>query len=66
MLERYHKTRSNSLAIAGEPMVERKGPLATWVEKANIDVKIDQHLLRLSPSVYNNQTDIDKLLNALS
>jgi selenocysteine lyase/cysteine desulfurase len=36
------------------------------LEKASIDAKIDQHLLRLSPSVYNNQTDIDKLLNALS
>jgi selenocysteine lyase/cysteine desulfurase len=40
--------------------------LATRLEKANIDVKFDQHLLRLSPSVYNNQTDIDKLLNAVS
>jgi selenocysteine lyase/cysteine desulfurase len=39
--------------------------LAMRLEKANIDVKIDQHLLRLSPSVYNNQTDIDRLLNAL-
>ena len=36
------------------------------LEKAKVDVKIDQHLLRVSPSVYNNQTDIDKLLNALS
>jgi selenocysteine lyase/cysteine desulfurase len=66
MLERYHKTRSNSLAIAGEPMVERKGPLATRLEKANIDVKIDQPLLLLSPSVYNNQTEIDRLLNAVA
>jgi selenocysteine lyase/cysteine desulfurase len=40
--------------------------LSTRLEKANIDVKIEQHLLRVSPSVYNNQTDIDKLLNALS
>jgi selenocysteine lyase/cysteine desulfurase len=100
MLERYHKTSSNSLATAGEPMVERKGqqirlrapgrlgypsvtppeaksaivsfvvkdprPLATRLEKAKIDVKIDQPLLLLSPSVYNNQTEIDKLLNAVS
>jgi selenocysteine lyase/cysteine desulfurase len=40
--------------------------LATRLEKANIDVKIDQPLLLLSPSVYNNQTEIDKLLNAVS
>ncbi len=40
--------------------------LSARLEKANVDVKIDQHLLRVSPSIYNNQTDIDKLLNALS
>jgi selenocysteine lyase/cysteine desulfurase len=40
--------------------------LSARLEKANIDVKIDQHLLRVSPSIYNDQTDIDKLLNALS
>ena len=45
---------------------DAKNALAARLEKANVDVKIDQHLLRLSPSVYNNQTDIDKLLNALS
>jgi selenocysteine lyase/cysteine desulfurase len=57
--------------------VEAKSPIVSFVvkdphgiaarlERANVDVKIDQHLLRLSPSVYNNQADIDKLLNALS
>ena len=40
--------------------------LSARLEKSNVDVKIDQHLLRLSPSVYNNQADIDKLLNVLS
>ena len=40
--------------------------LSARLEKAKVDVKIDQHLLRVSPSVYNNQADIDKLLNALS
>jgi selenocysteine lyase/cysteine desulfurase len=39
---------------------------AAWLERANIDVKIDQRLMRVSPSVYNDHTDIDKLLNALS
>src|SRR6266446_9324489 len=37
--------------------------LPARLEKANVDVKIEQHLLRVSPSVYNNQADIDKLLN---
>ena len=36
------------------------------LEKANVDAKVEQHLLRVSPSVYNNQADIDRLLNALS
>jgi selenocysteine lyase/cysteine desulfurase len=40
--------------------------VAARLEKANVDVKIDQHLMRVSPSVYNDQSDIDKLLNALS
>jgi selenocysteine lyase/cysteine desulfurase len=47
-------------------VVKEPHALSARLEKANIDVKIDQHLLRVSPSVYNNQTDIDKLLNALS
>jgi selenocysteine lyase/cysteine desulfurase len=47
-------------------VVKNPHALAARLEKANIDVKIEQHLLRLSPSVYNNQTDIDRLLNALS
>ena len=44
----------------------RQTAVAARLERAGIDAKIDQHLLRLSPSIYNNQTDIDKLLNALS
>jgi selenocysteine lyase/cysteine desulfurase len=40
--------------------------VAARMEKANIDVKFDQHLMRVSPSAYNDQNDIDRLLNALS
>ena len=47
-------------------VVKEPQALPARLEKANIDVKIDQHLLRVSPSVYNNQGDIDRLLNALS
>ena len=47
-------------------VVKEPHALSARLEKANVDVKIDQHLLRLSPSIYNNQADIDNLLNALS
>jgi selenocysteine lyase/cysteine desulfurase len=47
-------------------VVKEPQALSARLEKANVDVKIDQHLLRVSPSIYNNQADIDNLLNALS
>ena len=34
--------------------------------KANINVRLGQHFIRLSPSVYNDMKDIDRLLAALS
>jgi selenocysteine lyase/cysteine desulfurase len=34
--------------------------------KANVEVKVDQHIMRISPSLYNNDRDIDALLTALS
>ena len=70
----------NELPRLGFPCVtpaEGKSPIVSFVvkdpnviaaklEKANVDVKIDQHLMRLSPSVFNDQTDVDKLLSVLS
>jgi len=70
----------NELPRLGFPCVTpagTKSPIVSFVvsdpksisarlEKANVDVKIDQHLMRISPSVFNDQTDIDKLLHALS
>lgn len=47
-------------------VVKEPKAIAARLEKANVDVKIDQHLMRVSPSIYNNQADIDRLLNALS
>jgi selenocysteine lyase/cysteine desulfurase len=47
-------------------VVKDPGAVSARLEKGNIDVKIDQHLMRISPSVYNDRTDIDKLLEALS
>jgi len=36
------------------------------LKKANVTAKIVHHQLRISPSVFNNQHDIDRLLNALA
>ena len=36
------------------------------LKKANVTAKVTHHQLRISPSVFNNQQDIDKLLNALA
>ncbi len=36
------------------------------LKKANVDVTISDHRMRVSPSVYNDQPDIDRLLQALS
>ncbi len=46
--------------------VKNPEAIAARLKKANVVVKVDQHLMRISPSVYNDQKDIDKLLNALS
>ena len=36
------------------------------LKKANVTAKVTEHQLRISPSVFNTQQDIDKLLNALA
>jgi selenocysteine lyase/cysteine desulfurase len=36
------------------------------LKKAQVAVKVAEHAMRISPSVYNDQHDIDNLLNALS
>jgi selenocysteine lyase/cysteine desulfurase len=38
----------------------------TKLKKANIDVTIADHRMRISPSIYNDQEDIDRLLGALA
>jgi len=45
-----------------------KNPEATIakLKKANVTAKVTEHQLRISPSVFNDQQDIDKLLNALA
>ncbi len=35
------------------------------LKKAKINVRVGQHFLRLSPSVFNSMADIDRFLEAL-
>jgi selenocysteine lyase/cysteine desulfurase len=41
-------------------------PLAAKLRQAKIDVAVYPHRIRISPSVYNDQSDIEKLLAALT
>ena len=45
-----------------------KNPEVTMakLKKANVTAKVVEHQLRISPSIFNDQHDIDKLLNALA
>ncbi len=56
---------------------ESRSPIVTFVAKdpeavvrrlarAKVEVKVAQHYMRISPSVYNDQQDVDRLLEALS
>jgi selenocysteine lyase/cysteine desulfurase len=40
--------------------------VAAKLARAGVEVKLEQHYMRVSPSVYNDQADVDQLLNALS
>jgi selenocysteine lyase/cysteine desulfurase len=61
-----------------DPLTPREGrsPIVTFVVKdpaavsrrlaeANVEVKLAQHYMRVSPSIYNDGQDVDRLLNAL-
>jgi selenocysteine lyase/cysteine desulfurase len=56
---------------------EARGPIVAFqlndpvaieakLKKANIDVTIADHRMRVSPSIYNDQEDIEQLLRALA
>jgi len=62
-----------------EPMTppESTSPIVTFAKKdtqeisrklkrANVDIAVYPHRVRISPSVYNDQADVDKLLEALA
>lgn len=47
-------------------IVKDRQPVFERLMKANINVRLGAHFLRVSPSVYNDLQDIDRLLEALS
>jgi selenocysteine lyase/cysteine desulfurase len=66
-----------SLGYASMTPRESPTPIVTFVvkdpettiaklKKANVTAKVTEHQLRISPSIFNDQQDIDKLLNALA
>src|SRR5499427_1054176 len=46
--------------------VKDRQPVMQRLQKATINVRLGAHFLRVSPSVYNDMQDIDRLLEALS
>lgn len=45
---------------------EKRQAIAAKLKDARVEVKVDQHVIRVSPSIYNNASDIEKLLEALN
>jgi selenocysteine lyase/cysteine desulfurase len=41
------------------------GPVQERLKRARVNARIGQHFIRLSPSVFNDMADIDRLLEAL-
>src|SRR5262249_55109994 len=76
MLERLRREMPR-LGYAAATPSDTKSALITFVvkdaaevrrrlEKANINARLGPHFIRLSPSVYNELADVDRLLAALS
>ena len=53
----------------GTPLAAFQAPnpneLLAKLQRANVDIKVKWNQTRVSPSVYNNDDDIDALLNAV-
>jgi selenocysteine lyase/cysteine desulfurase len=47
-------------------LVKDRQPVFERLQKANINVRLGNHFLRVSPSVYNDMQDMERLLEALS
>jgi selenocysteine lyase/cysteine desulfurase len=47
-------------------IVKDRKPVYERLQKANINVRLGEHFMRVSPSVYNDMQDVERLLEALS
>lgn len=47
-------------------LVGDRRPLLQRLTRANLNVRLGEHFIRISPSVYNDMSDIDRLIEALS
>jgi selenocysteine lyase/cysteine desulfurase len=45
---------------------EKRQAISAKLKDARVEVKVDQKVIRVSPSIYNNVADVDKLLEALA
>ena len=45
---------------------EKRQAINAKLKEARVEVKVDQNVIRVSPSIYNNLADVDKLLEALA
>jgi selenocysteine lyase/cysteine desulfurase len=45
--------------------VRNTGPYASRLKKANVNVRVGENFIRLSPSVYNDMSDIERFLEAV-
>ena len=76
LLRRLHKELPR---LGFEPLTsaDSTSPIATFAKKdaqaiaaklkrANVDIAVYDHRIRISPSVYNHMADVEKLLQALS
>ena len=64
---RWHPASTGSVkAIQQSFARQNAGALVPKLKRASIDIALYDHRIRISPSVYNDQSDIDKLLETLS
>ena len=74
-----HRLQKELPPLGFEPMtpLESTSPIVTFAKKdtqevsrrlrrAKVDISVYEHRVRISPSVYNDQADIDRFLEALS
>ena len=45
--------------------VKDTAPYASRLKKANVNVRVGENFIRLSPSVYNDMSDIEHFLEAV-